>query len=359
MRHAVILAGGGGTRLWPASRRTRPKQFLPLGQGGESLLATTVGRLTPLFPPERIWIVTATEHANEVAACLPQLAPTQIVVEPQSRNTAAAAGLACVHTLASDPNATIAILPADHHIRNEEAFLALVTRAFDLAEKYDAIVTLGIRPTRAEPGFGYLELGEADGHGDAFAVSRFVEKPDQPTAEAYLASGRHLWNAGMFFCKAARLSEEIDRHLPELGRSIAQIRASWKTAGHEAARAATVTQYSALPSVSIDHGIMEKTDGILVLPTDIGWSDVGSWAAVFEDREPDSQGNVVIGPTVAKDAAGNLLVSEANHLIAVVGVSDLVVVKAGNAVLVMPRARAQDVREVVSALEKAGLGAYL
>jgi mannose-1-phosphate guanylyltransferase len=322
MLHAVVLAGGGGTRLWPASRRRTPKQLLALGKSaGESLLAATCRRLAGVVGPGQLWVVTAAEQQDAVLADVPDLA--------------------------RDPDGVLGAVPADHAIGDETEYRAAIARAFALAGAADAIVTVGIRPSGPETGFGYLEPG-VPGPGGARVVARFVEKPDRRTAEGYVARG-FLWNAGMFFFRARRILAEIERHLPPLAAGLAAIAAD---------PAAIDRVYPTLPSISIDFGIMERTSGILVIPGEFAWNDVGSWSALAEIRAADEHGNVVSGRVVAIDARDNVVAAD-EGLVALLGVSGLIVVRAGNAVLVLPRERAQDVREIVKRLEGAGQEEFL
>ena len=360
MRHAVILAGGSGQRLWPASRRDRPKQFLPLGANpGESLLAATRRRLGHLCPPERIAVVTAATQAALARAALPDLPAGAILAEPVARNTAAALGLAAVFLRHRDPGAVLGALPADHHITDEARFVALAEQAFALAEQRDVIVTIGITPTRPETGFGYLQVGEPHGDGDVFTVRRFVEKPTVELARRYVAAGDYLWNGGMFFFRAERLLADIERHMPETAAGLRTIAQALQEHGEAAAAAVAARVYPTLPAVSIDHGVMEHADGMVTLRGDFGWNDVGSWAALADYRPKDANGNVTQGTAVLHDAANNIVVGDTDHAIALIGVQDLVVVQSGNSILVVPRERAQEVREVVSALQGQALDPYL
>jgi mannose-1-phosphate guanylyltransferase len=358
MRHAVILAGGSGTRLWPASRRGKPKQFLDLG-GGESMLAAAVRRARSAVDGSVV-VVTAAEHADLVRAHAPDV---EVLGEPMARNTAAALGLAVVHVLASDPDGVIGALPADHHIGDEAAMAEVLGRAFTVAETTDRICTIGLVPTRPETGFGYLELGGRTA-GVSVAVVRdvahFVEKPPLAEAEVFVADGRHLWNGGMFFVRARRLADDLARYLPALWTQLERIAAAEVAGGTDREiEAITAEAYAAMPSVSIDHGVMEKAPGVVTIPAEVGWSDVGSWAAFAELHEADEDGNILTGDVVVCEGARNVAVAEPGRVVALVGVSDLVVVQAGDAILVIPRERSQDVRVAVEALGRAGLGRFL
>jgi mannose-1-phosphate guanylyltransferase len=356
MNHAVVLAGGGGTRLWPASRRRTPKQLLALGKvAGETLLAATCRRLASVVGPGCLWIVTAADQAEAVAEAVPNLARDRILAEPCARNTAAAIGLAAVHIAAVDDSAVLAVVPADQTIGDEAMYQDVLRRAFAIADAQDAIVTIGIRPTGPETGFGYLEPGSPATPDGARPVVRFVEKPDRATAESYVAAG-YLWNGGTFFFRARRILAELMRHLPGLGDGLAEIARTVTASGDFAAETARI--YPHLPAISIDYGVMERARGILVVEGDFGWNDVGSWGALADVRPADADGNVAAGPLVAVDAHGNV-VSTDSGMVALVGVTGLVVVRAGNAVLVVPRERAQDVRDIVKQLERTGQEEYL
>ncbi len=348
---AVILGGGAGTRLWPSSRRARPKQLLSLG-GPESLLAAAVRRARAVVGLERTLIVTAADQEAAVRADIPALPRENVIAEPVPRNTAAAVGLGAVAAARrAGRDAIIAVFPADPYIGDEATFERLVRLA--VAEARETIVTIGVRPTHAETGYGYLRVGarlpRPPGGDPVHEVAGFVEKPDLPTAERYLASGEYLWNSGMFFLTAGRMLDESRRHLPGLGSLLDAAIAAPNPA------AAIAAGYKDVPSISIDNGIMEKTSGLRVVPGEFGWNDVGSWAALPAVRRPDARGNVVLGGATLIDGEGSIVVAEEGApFVGVVGVRDLVVVATRDAILVVPKDRAQDVRKVVEAAKQAG-----
>lgn len=357
--HAVILAGGSGTRFWPASRRDRPKQLLPLaGRQGEPLIAATVRRLDPLVPPAHVWIATGGRIADATAAALPLVPRQQILVEPVARNTAAPIGWAAATIARRDPDAIVAVLPADHFIGDEPAFRAVLERALHAASE-GWLATIGIVPTRPETGYGYIEVGDRlEQAGDGVkSVIRFVEKPDRARAAEFLAGGKHLWNAGMFFFRAGVMKDAIAKHLPALAAGLEELDAA-AARGDEAATLARV--FPTLPSISIDHGVMEKASRLAVVPGSFGWNDIGSWEVTWELAAHDAEGNAAPPGTVTVDAQNNLVKDLSSpgagprKTFALVGVRDLVVVHTDDAVLVIPRERAQDVRAVVDALQARG-----
>jgi mannose-1-phosphate guanylyltransferase len=356
---AVIMAGGAGTRFWPASRSLRPKQLLPLaGAENETLLAATIRRLEPLVTPDRVIVVTGEHLAEGTAHAVPGVPAAQILREPAPRNTAPCIAWANATVARLDPDAVVMVLPSDHFIADEPGFQKVLAAAVASAER-GRVTTVGIVPTRPETGYGYIEVGDAL-EGEARAVKRFVEKPDRARAESFVAAGpsRYLWNAGMFFFRVRDMSALLERHLPGIASGVARIDA--------AARSGDPTSvvrdvFPTLESISIDHGVMEKAEGLAVVPGDFGWNDVGSWQSAWELAERDAHGNAVGPDDVAVDANNNLVRSlgAKKKMVALVGVNDLVVVETDDAILVIPRDRAQDVRLVVDALKKQGKTALL
>jgi len=354
---ALVLAGGSGTRFWPLSRQLRPKQLLAL-EGDRSLLQATVDRLQPLVEPQSVWVCTTRALADAVRRQLPEVPPEQVLAEPMGRNTAPAIGWS-LRSMPEEARAgVVAVLPADHRVADAAAFRDALERAARAVEMDDLVMTLGVVPRWAETGYGYLELGEGLGASDGGVrrVARFVEKPDAEAAARFLASGNHLWNAGIFVFRGTMLLAHLARLQPELARGLEAIAA-------DPSRVDAL--YAGLPADSIDYAVMEKLaatgDGaaaVGTVPLDCGWSDLGSWAALAEVLPKDAGGNAgrgAVGAIVAVDAGGNVLVSDGGEgVVAVLGVHDLVVVRTADAVLVCPKERAQEVKRLVAELALAG-----
>ena len=347
--YAVIMAGGAGTRFWPASRNKTPKQLLPLaGKSEETLLTATVRRLEPLVPPDRVLVVTG-EHLSEgTAKAVPGVKPDHILCEPAARNTAPCIAWANATIARLDPNAVVMVLPSDHFITDEKAFQGVLADAVATAER-GHVTTIGIVPTRPETGYGYIEVGAtlADTPGGARQVARFVEKPSREKAAGFVAAGptKYLWNAGMVFFRVRDMTALLEQHVPGIAAGVAKM-------GSNPASVKEV--FPTLESVSIDVGVMEKAGGLAVVPGDFGWNDVGSWQSAWELAPHDANGNAIGPDDLAIDAKGNLLRGTSGKTIAVVGVEGLVVVETDDAILVIPRERAQDVRLIVDALKSQG-----
>lgn len=349
--HAVIMAGGAGTRFWPASRRLRPKQLLPLA-GDEALLRQAVGRVLPLCGAERVWIATGAHLAEATRSTLPELGPDQLLVEPAARNTAPCIAWAAHVVARREPDAVVMALPSDHHIADLAGYQSALEAAIASARR-GVITTIGIKPTHPETGYGYIEAEPTD--GVAWRAKRFVEKPQRARAEEFLAAGTFFWNAGMFFFRAKDMVAAVAEHLPDLARGLCELdRAAER--GAEAEALATI--FPELPSVSIDVGVMERMPELAMVPGDFGWNDLGSWLTVSELAEKDRAGNSAPEGTVLVRASGNhvsdLRTRGPKRVIALCGVRDLVVVETDDALLVVHRDEAQSVREVVEALAARG-----
>jgi mannose-1-phosphate guanylyltransferase len=344
----LILAGGSGTRFWPLSRKSRPKQLLAL-EGESSLLRETLERLHPLAGPESVWICTTQALADAVRRDVPEVPAGQILLEPEGRNTAPAIGWSVRSMPAEVRGGPVAVLPADHRIGNPAAFRAALEQASQAVERDDRVMTLGVVPRWAETGYGYLELEPEVAAGGLRGVRRFVEKPTPEKAEEFVRSGSYLWNAGIFVFRGTTFLSVLERLQPALARGLEEIAAAPERLGEI---------YARLPSDSIDYAVMEKLDGIATLPLDCGWSDLGSWSALDEILPRDASGNTGRGDAVAVESAGNLLFSDAGT-IAVLGVEGLVVVRTGDTVLVMPKERSQEVRKIVAQLAERGRGDLL
>ncbi|MFL5732303.1 MAG: mannose-1-phosphate guanylyltransferase [Chloroflexia bacterium] len=354
--YALIMAGGSGTRLWPRSRGGRPKQFLDL-TGELTMLQEAQVRLLPLIPPERVLVATNAAYVEAAANQLEQVPPENILGEPQGRGTAAAIGLAAVHLRKRDPGATMAVLTADHLIRDRETFRRVLAAATEVAEE-GWLVTLGIRPEYAETGYGYIERGgslRAANGFQAYHVARFIEKPDLARAQQFAGSELYTWNSGMFVWRVERILEEMERHMPELYAALQEIESSLGTAEDERTLQRV---WPGIRNETIDYGVMEKAERIAVLPVDIGWNDVGSWAAVYDVLPHDEQGNAIVGQHLSPDTEGSLIFSP-NRLVATIGLHDMIVVDTGDVLLICPRSRAQDVKRLVEMLKARGMEEYL
>ncbi|MBM66028.1 MAG: mannose-1-phosphate guanylyltransferase [Myxococcales bacterium] len=340
MRHALILAGGRSTRLWPLAR---PKQFLPLA-GDQSLLGATWDRLDGLVTLDQRWIVGGSAHRRACEAILGQLG-SRFIAEPEGRNTAPAIGLGCVHLNAIDPDAVVAILPADHHVTEVDVFQRCLRLAFERAENEDCIVTLGIRPSHGATGYGYLRLAEAPGPEGA-ALSGFVEKPDADKAQTMVAWGDHLWNAGIFVARVARLLAEFETQMPE---TFAALESVAEHLGQPDAEQVLRACYSRCEATSIDYGVMEGASGLWCIPTSCGWSDLGSWTGLAELWPLDGQNNAINGDAQLQQSRGNVVYVAGGPPVAVRGVDDLVIVSTAEGVLVIPKDRCEEVRHLVAA----------
>ena len=349
--YALIMAGGGGTRLWPLSRRARPKQALTL-VGERTMFEHAVDRIASLFQPEDIFVVTGEEHLESLLLQAPELPRANFLLEPVGQGTAPAIGLGAVHLRRRDPQAVMVVLTADHFIRDVERFRRVLTAAAQVAEK-GHLVTLGITPSFPSTAFGYIQQGEQLYEVDGFAVFRalrFTEKPSPETAFQMVESGLYTWNSGMFIWRVDRIMEEFARQMPDLYDVLMQIDAVLGTPAYEP----TLRRlWPELSPQSIDYGVMEGARDVVVIPVDIGWSDVGNWSSMREILPADADGNVVVGEHVGLDTR-NTIVFGGRRLIATIGLEDMIIVDTDDALLICPVDREQDVREMVRQLREMG-----
>ena len=349
---ALIMAGGGGTRLWPLSRQAHPKQTLALF-GERTMFQLAVDRLRPLLPLERIFVVTAAEQVAPLAEQEPNLPRENFIVEPMGRGTAACIGLSALHIRGHDPDAVMAVLTADHVIQKAEVFRDVLLATNEIARR-GFLVTLGVQPTYPATGYGYICRGalldNVDGF-DVFQVERFTEKPDTETAQQFLARGNYAWNSGMFMWRVGRILVEIQTLMPDLYGTLEALDAVLGMPDYEP----TIQRlWPALHKETIDYGIMEKADKVAVIPVDLGWSDVGSWASVMNLREADEAGNVSVGTSMMLDTEETMVFSSSKRLVVTIGVHDLIVVDTPDALLVVPREQSQRVRDAVVRLKSEG-----
>jgi len=355
--YPVILAGGRGTRFWPLSRKKRAKQLLAL-DGKQTMIQQTVARLLPLAPAKRFWIITNEDLRTAIAKQLPKLPKAQVLAEPVGRNTAPAIGLAAFLLLRENPEAVLGLFPSDHVIGDEARYRETLERGIEIAATGANIVVLGIRPNRAETGYGYIEVGSAS-QGEALRVRRFTEKPDAKNAAEFVAAGNYFWNSGMFLWSARTLADALQEHLPKTARLLEEIAATFGTRKF----AATFRKlYPKCENISVDYAVLEprsakgeQAGNIFCLPADFGWNDLGSWTALHEHHTAKSnppEGNLVAASGVFLINARGNYIHAPGKFVAAVGVSDLVVVETSDALLITTRQHAQDVGKVVKYLDE-------
>jgi len=358
--YAVVMAGGSGSRLWPLSRRSRPKQSLSI-VGNRSMFQHAVDRLEGLFPYERIFVVTVADQVDLLREAYPEIPAQNYIIEPLPRGTASVVGLGAVAIQAFDPQATMAVLTADHLIANEVHLRDLLKSAYEVAQE-NFLVTLGITPSYPATGYGYIQKGESVGQYqnlDVFRVARFKEKPNQAQAEKWVSDGNHVWNSGMFTWRIDAVMKEIERQMPDLHEKLSTVGEYWGTDER------TDTLEAVWPTIhpeTVDYGIMENARKVAVIPShDLGWDDIGSWESLFNILESDESGNIAMrGEHALFDTQGTLICEDsADRMIVTVGVEDLIVIDSGNAVLVCDRKQAQRVRDIVNYLKENGRDDYL
>ncbi len=358
--YAVIMAGGVGSRFWPRSRERTPKQLLEI-VGSGTMIQNTVNRIESLIPSDRILVVTNQLQSEAVQHQLSSLPSKNIIVEPVGRNTAPCIGLAAYQVRRSDPNGVMVILPADHIIRNRDEFLRVVEIAQRVADETNALITIGIKPTHPETGYGYIQIDEEHSERNPYfadgvcRVKTFAEKPNLETAERFLRSGDFLWNSGMFVWKANAILSEIEMHLPDLYTQLMSVDAASDTPQYHDT---LETAYGLIRGISVDYGVMEKAGNVFVIKGDFGWSDVGSWDEVVRLSPRDAEGNALRGKVILKDASRNYI-DAGDKVVAAVGVEDLIIITTDDAILVCKKGRSQDVKEVVDYIRRKQMNDYL
>jgi mannose-1-phosphate guanylyltransferase len=343
--YALILAGGSGTRLWPHSRSSQPKQFLRI-HGERTMLQETVDRTLPIIPAHRVYVATGPAYADLVAEQLPAVPRDNILVEPSGRGTAPCIGLAALHLRRRDPDAVMAVLSADHRIERAERFCELLAVGGIMAQQ-GHLVTMGIHPTAPSTGYGYIQRGERlyqEGECTAFRVKAFAEKPDAERAHTYVKSGHYYWNAGMFVWRAERILQELAWHRPALAQALALIDSALGTPKQQ--RILELV-WMDIENISIDVAVMEQTRYAAVIPANLGWSDVGDWASLADTLPKDGDGNAVVGTYIGLDTHDSLIYGN-GRVVATIGINDLVIVDTHDVLLICPRSRAQDVKAIVA-----------
>ncbi len=352
---ALILAGGKGERFWPKSRKNCPKQFLCLTGDGKTMIQQTVERIRPLVEVEDIYISTNINYKKLVREQLPEIPEENILYEPQGRNTAPGIGLGAIHMRKKYDDAVMLVLSSDHQIKYRGMFLNVLKDAIAVAEKGDNLVTLGITPTAPETGYGYIKFNPDSEDGNAFKVDHFAEKPDAATAKTYLESEEYLWNSGMFVWKVSTILNSMSKHLPEIYSGLEKIEAA---IGTEDADMVLNGVFEAIPSESIDYGVLEKESNIYVIPGTFGWDDVGSWLSVERMRPQNEAGNVVAGNVMTVNVKSCIIEGQ-DKLIAAVGLRDLVIVDTKDATLICAKDSTTDIRKIVENLKICNREEYL
>jgi mannose-1-phosphate guanylyltransferase len=344
--YVAIMAGGIGSRFWPLSRAARPKQFIDVLGTGKTLLQSTYERFLQLVPSECILVVTNADYVDLVHEQLPALAPHQVLAEPMRRNTAPCIAYAANAVARLDPDACMVVAPSDHLITNEAEFLEVLRRAVDHTAAHDDLVTLGIRPTRPDTGYGYIQYDEEDGIDGVYRVKTFTEKPNLELAKTFMRSGDFLWNSGIFVWRVLTVLEAFAHHLPEIGEAFRELRdhlAAPDAAEH------TRKAFSLVTNISIDYGVMEKADNVRVIPASFGWSDLGTWVSLYEKHHRDYLGNAAHGQNVMIYDATNCMVRVPDNKLAVLqGLDDFIVVDTPDVLLICQKEKEQFIKEIAS-----------
>lgn len=343
--YVVIMAGGIGSRFWPSSTAQKPKQFLDILGVGKSLIRLTFERINKIIPEDRILVITNEDYRKLVSENIPEIPDKNILGEPSMNNTAPTVAWAALHLNAVNPNSTFAVLPSDHVILKEDQYIEQLVKAFDFASSQEAIVTLGIQPTRPDTGYGYIEYNQSPVRDGVYKVKQFREKPDLATAQQYLDSGRFLWNAGMFVWSTQTILSSFQLHSPAILNTLMENQSAFGTEGE---KEYIKRVYPNTDSVSIDYAILEKADNVYTLPSDIGWSDLGTWNSLYEYLPKSDNQCVVLGEnTFLYDTANTIVRSDSNKIVVIKGLQDYIVVDESDALLIYPKKDEQEIKAVV------------
>lgn len=345
--YAIIMAGGSGERFWPLSTPDRPKQFLRFG-GEKSLLQETVDRITPLIPIDRQFVVAGMQHVDRIREELPDLPVENLVREPVGRNTAACIGLTSLFVARRDPDAVTLVLPADHHIVGVQDFLSSIEKAVRIAQGENVTVVIGVTPTRPETGYGYVRSG-MELETDVYAVLRFHEKPEETTARSYLSAGDYFWNTGIFVWRNRTIEQLIKTFLPRHWSTLEEIRSMLGTPGYADVLAKV---YPTLEKMSIDYGVVEKAENIKMVRGRFGWDDLGSWTALDRILLRDQEDNVVIGRHVGLNTSNCIIYGREGKIVATIGLRDLIIAETEHGLLVCPKSRSQEIRQLLGAMAR-------
>ncbi len=347
--YVAIMAGGIGSRFWPMSRIAKPKQFIDVLGTGKSLLQATYDRFLPICPKENIFVVTNEDYVELVRSQLPDLHQSQVLAEPMRRNTGPCIALAANVIAARDPDARMVIAPSDHLILNDADFQAVIMQAVDYAGTHDELITLGIRPTRPDTGYGYIQFVE-EGHQGVFPVKTFTEKPNLELAKTFMRSGDFLWNSGIFVWRVQTILQAFHQHLPEIGDAFGDLRPHFgKAEEKEFVRKA----YSVVTNISIDYGVLEKADNVMVIPASFGWSDLGTWGSLYEKYHRDYLGNAAQGNNVMiYDATNCMIMAPHEKLVVLQGLDDFIVIDTPDALLICQKEKEQFIREIASDVKR-------
>lgn len=346
--YVLIMAGGIGSRFWPVSRKSLPKQFIDILGTGESLVTQTYNRFTEIVPEENILIVTNEEYIDLLKQHIPGIKNSQILAEPQARNTAPCIAYASYYIKSLNPDAVCVVAPSDHLITNEKEFKRIISESYLFATKYESLVTLGIKPTRPDTGYGYIQFNVIPTSGNFHEVKIFTEKPTMELAQSFIDSGEFLWNAGIFVWHVNTIISKLEEHIPEVSNVFSEIDYSMENLSQAIEKA-----YGFCPSISIDYGVLEKDNGVYVIPATFGWNDLGTWKSLWDVLEHDQQGNAVIGKNIhTNDTRESMIFNTTERIIIANGIENVVIVDSGDVLLVMNKDHEQELRKIVNQLRE-------